>query len=129
MITVLLVCVSDLTNDAFLAAFDQFTLRRGLPTHVHSDYRTNFMGALNEIEQLILQSQNSLHLASRDVEWHFNPLGGVWEAARKSPEHRISRVIGNHALTFLRHSHLSRLFLIADLYFNFQLIPMKEWIC
>ncbi|XP_055923102.1 uncharacterized protein LOC129953729 [Eupeodes corollae] len=49
--------VSDLTSEAFLAAFRRFVSRRGLCSNVYSDNGTNFQGArrcLNEMHKLVL---------------------------------------------------------------------------
>ena len=37
--------VSDLTSDAFIAALRRFVARRGKPSLITSDHRTNFVGA------------------------------------------------------------------------------------
>jgi hypothetical protein len=37
--------VSDLSTNAFLAAFDRFVARRGWPINVYTDCGTNFIGA------------------------------------------------------------------------------------
>ena len=49
--------------------------RRGLPTDVLSDNRTNFIGAKNELEELASLDREKIQekTASYGVKWHFNP--------------------------------------------------------
>ncbi|GFV03937.1 integrase catalytic domain-containing protein [Trichonephila clavipes] len=75
--------VSDLTTEAFLAAFKRFVARRGRPIEIHSDNGRNF------VEQ---------------IKWNFNPpypphFGGLWEAGVKSLKYHLKRVIGNSILS------------------------------
>ena len=44
--------VSDLSTDAFLAAFRRFVAWRGYPTDIHSDNGTNFIAAKRELVDL-----------------------------------------------------------------------------
>jgi len=99
--------VSDLSTEAFLAAFDRFVARRGLPSDIYSDCGTNFVGANKQLHNLINSPENQVGIAnSRSiVEWHFNPpsaphFGGLWEAAVRSTKRLLVRVIGTHVLTF-----------------------------
>jgi len=98
--------VTDLSTPAFLAAFDRFVARRGLPTDIYSDCGTNFVGASKQLRQFFrdstVQSQFSSHLP---CSWHFNPpsaphFGGLWEAAVKSMKKLLVRTVGVHTLTF-----------------------------
>lgn len=41
--------VLDLSTDAFLAALDRFVARQGVPTSIHSDCGTNFIGAAQKL--------------------------------------------------------------------------------
>lgn len=102
--------VSELTTDAFLAAFKRFISRRGRPVNVYSDNGTNYTGANNELKRMYdFLSKNSNEISNKLVDemitWHFIPakspsFGGIWEAGIKSAKSHIKRVIGNHSLTF-----------------------------
>lgn len=104
--------VSDLTSDAFLAAFRRFVSRRGFCSNVYSDNGTNFQGArrcLNEMHKLVIsEAYNEViaaSLAKDNVTWHFIPpssphFGGLWEAGVKSVKFHLRRVIGATILTF-----------------------------
>lgn len=98
--------VSDLSTPAFLAAFDRFVARRGLPSDVFSDCGTNFVGASKELRKLLLNADYQQECMSHvSCNWHFNPpstphFGGLWEAAVKSMKRLLSRVVGVHTLSF-----------------------------
>ncbi|XP_043499936.1 uncharacterized protein LOC122522719 [Polistes fuscatus] len=104
--------VSDLTTDAFLAAFRRFTGRRAIPSHVYSDNGTNFVGANNQLRELyaLIESEEyktKIHNYATDqrISWHFNPplsphFGGLWEAAVKSFKHHFRRVVGETLFTY-----------------------------
>jgi hypothetical protein len=70
--------VSDLSTEAFLAAFDRFVaIRRGIPTDVYSDCGTNFVGAAKQLRKLISSAESQTQISSRvnSCVWHFNPPG------------------------------------------------------
>lgn len=101
--------VSDLSTQAFLAAFNRFAARRGLPANIHSDNGTNFVGADRELrnifKKMIANEMISKNLADRQIQWHFIPprsphFGGLWEAGVKSLKHHLNRTVGNALLTF-----------------------------
>ncbi|KAL4100913.1 hypothetical protein QTP88_020938 [Uroleucon formosanum] len=99
--------VTDLSTDAFLAAFDRFIARRGLPSDVFSDCGTNFVGADKKLRALIHSPEGRAAIAnSRAIcDWHFNPpsaphFGGLWEAAVRSTKRLLIRVIGAHIFTY-----------------------------
>ncbi|XP_015189418.1 PREDICTED: uncharacterized protein LOC107073335 [Polistes dominula] len=104
--------VSDLTTDAFLAAFRRFVSRRAVPTHIYSDNGTNFVGANNQLRELydLIESdeyKTKVHNFAVDhrISWHFNPplsphFGGLWEAAVKSFKHHFKRVVGELFFTY-----------------------------
>ena len=104
--------VTDLTTEAFLAAFDKFVSRRGLPHSMSSDNGLNFVGANNELKKLykfiaIDTTQNEIrnYLAKQEICLNFIPprapsQGGLWEAAVKSMKHHFYRVASTALLTF-----------------------------
>lgn len=103
--------VSELSTDAFLAAFSRFVSRRGVPSVVYSDNGTNFVGATTAINKEIKKAiKNATAEAAalylvRGLEWKFIPpgaphMGGLWEAGVKSFKHHLRRVVGNEKLTF-----------------------------
>ena len=109
--------VTDLTTDAFLAAFRRFTSRRGLCSDIYSDQGSNFKGASrilkDDFQECIKQIEEeiSVVLANDLVTWHFNPpfaphQGGLWEAAVKSTKFHLKRILGSTRLTFEEMSTL-----------------------
>lgn len=66
--------VTDLSTEAFLAALDRFTSRRGVPANIYSDCGTNYVGAAKQIKAL-LETNNARQAISSRVQckWHFNP--------------------------------------------------------
>ena len=104
--------VSDLTTDAFLAAFRRFVCRRGCPSRIFSDNGTNFVGAAGELEgiyQLLadkrFQDQVTRFATARRMEWKFSPsraphFGGIWEVEVGRMKKLLRKVIGEHKLTF-----------------------------
>lgn len=100
--------VKDCSTEEFLAAFDRFVSRRGLPAKVYSDNGTNFQGADRELTEqfrLIMDDPDVRnHFATDGVAWHFIPpsaphFGGLWEAGVKSVKHHLRRVMGSFTPT------------------------------
>lgn len=103
--------VSDMTSDAFLAAFKRFTARRGHCSNLWSDNGTTFVGANKELQNLLSQEKSGINgeiaewLGNNGTTWHYIPphspnFGGLWESGVKSTKHHLKRIIGNHTLTF-----------------------------
>lgn len=102
--------VTNLTTEAFMAAFKRFIARRGRPNHVYSDNGTNFVGArreLNELSNFLAKNQGTICEAgtSENVTFHFIPprsphFGGLWEAGVKCTKTHMKRIMGNAHLTF-----------------------------
>ncbi|XP_063994268.1 uncharacterized protein LOC135171569 [Diachasmimorpha longicaudata] len=103
--------VSDLTTEAFLAAFRRFIARRGLCDNIYSDNGTCFVGANNELQEIYTFLQNADHqekiqtfATTKSIQWHFIPpqsphFGGLWEAAVKSFKIHLKRIVTNELLT------------------------------
>ena len=94
-----------LDTGSFLNAFTRFVSRRGVPSEVISDNGTNFVGAVNELRELVGKldpdriQQMTNHLFTK-VKWHFNPpaaphFGGIYEAMIKAAKRAIYAVLGN----------------------------------
>lgn len=102
--------VSDLTSEAFIAAFKRFVSRRGRCSDLWSDQGRNFVAANKELtqewEKAKLQFRGHIEncLAQDGTQWHFIPpyspnFGGLWEAGVKAMKHHIKRTITKN-LTF-----------------------------
>lgn len=70
--------VSDMTTEAFVAALQRFTSRRGLPREMHSDNGSNFRGAKSELNELykLFWSQSAVEkiegfCSPREITWFF----------------------------------------------------------
>ena len=106
--------VSNLTSEAFLAAFRRFVARRGLCKVMHSDNGTNFRGTATESDRLFSEASSFSHevaevLALGQVEWSFIParspsFRGLWETNVKSFKHHLYRAIGEAKLTYKEFS-------------------------
>jgi len=96
----------DLSTEEFMAALRRFCARRGTPSQIHSDNRTNFVGDNNEfqyIHQLIQNSKNTIsqYAANNNIQWKFFPprtfhMGGLWKAAVKNMKRLMRKVIQSH---------------------------------
>ncbi|KAF0712111.1 Integrase catalytic domain-containing protein, partial [Aphis craccivora] len=92
--------VTEFSTEAFLAAFDRFVARRGLPSEIFSDCGTNFIGADKQLQLLINSpdGQCAISQARASCQWHFNPpsaphFGGQWEAAVRSTKRLLIRTM------------------------------------
>lgn len=99
--------VTDLTKEAFLAAFSRFISRRGQPQRVYSDNGTTFVGAFNELSCFLKASSNDIasEVANKGIEFRFIPaysphFGAIWEAAVKSTKYLLRRVLSLSHLTY-----------------------------
>lgn len=102
--------VTSLSTHAFFACLERFISRRGLPSCIHSDRGTNFVGAsrkLRELKEFLSGNDSSVSdfLSKFQIDWKFIPpasphFGGLWEAAIKATKRHLLAVIQDHALTF-----------------------------
>lgn len=102
---------SDLSTQAFLAAFARFIGRRGCPAQIFSDNGTNFVGAADLLkkdrEKFIRDLQTNVieQNCSQNINWKFIPpgaphMGGLWEAGVKSFKTHLRKLIPNMKFTF-----------------------------
>lgn len=100
--------VSDLSTAKFIQSLRRFVARRGLCTELHSDNGRNFVGAANELKQLVnskdYQNAVAQECNKNQIRWHFNPpkasnFGGLWEAAIHSAQKHFVRVLGKNTLS------------------------------
>lgn len=92
--------VSDLSSEAFIAALRRFIARRGRCNIIHSDCGTNFVGAKNQLSELMRDAAEQ-----NKVEFRFNPpsaphFGGVWEIQIKAAKALLYRTVGIQCFTF-----------------------------
>ena len=104
--------VTDLTSEAFLACLRRFIARRGYPSLLWSDHGSNFMGANREIKEIIdfLKEQTTQKTISEfcsvnHIKWKYIPehsphFGGIWEAAVKSFNIHLKRIVSDVRLTY-----------------------------
>ncbi|XP_073959815.1 uncharacterized protein [Choristoneura fumiferana] len=103
--------VTDLTAQAFIAAFRRFVARRGHCGNLWSDNGTCFVGADKELRNLFKKSTNGAikeiadQLANDGTTWHFIPprapnFGGLWEAGVRGAKRHLIRVNGSTRLTY-----------------------------
>lgn len=103
--------VTDLTTQAFIAAFRRFVARRGHCSNLWSDNGTNFVGAAKELKEMFRKGKNNIAkeaaelLANDNTTWHFIPprmptCGGLWEAGVQSAKRHLFRINKDMKLTY-----------------------------
>jgi hypothetical protein len=104
--------VSELSTNAFMAAFDRFVSRRGLCTNIYSDCGTNFGGAKKYLTGIYkfysdCSKDNAFlnYCSEKCIKWHFNPpkgphFGGLHEINVRSIKYHLKRVVGEQILTY-----------------------------
>ncbi|XP_011156998.1 uncharacterized protein LOC105194004 [Solenopsis invicta] len=104
--------VSDLTSEAFIAAFKRFISRRGKLSHMYSDNGITFVCARNQLKEFYnyyREQQTQLDITRflnhQEIAWNFIPtnaphFGGLWEAAVKSAKLYMTRIVGWANLTY-----------------------------
>ena len=92
---------SDLTtSEMFMAAFERFVARRGLPVKMMSDNGSNLKGA----KSLISSTELKVAMTNKGVEWEcITPRsphkGGLWEAAVKGGKLCLQKVTRGQTFT------------------------------
>lgn len=105
--------VTDMTAEAFIAAFRRFIARRGTVTNVYSDNGTNFVRANKILMENLeaIKDEDAHHtkicseLMKNKIKWHFSPPGGphfngLAEAAVKTVKFYLKRTMTDVKLTF-----------------------------
>lgn len=103
--------VSDLTAEAFLAAFKRFISRRGNVARLYSDNGGNSVKARKILEletaEAITEFNEKIksELANLATKFYFNPpaapwFGGLWERNIGSVKHHFKRTIGDRILSY-----------------------------
>lgn len=103
--------VSDMTAEAFIAAFRRLVARRGAVRHIYSDNGTNFVAANKILRENMCQNESEYNelicneLAKCGTSWHFSPPGaphfnGLAEAGVKTVKRHIRATISETILTF-----------------------------
>nr|AAW26294.1 SJCHGC08530 protein [Schistosoma japonicum] len=85
----------------------RFMGRRGRPTEINSDNGSNFIGTVSELKRFIQQWDQrriSNELATKQIQWHFNPplcshRGGVWERMIRSVRRLLLLITRDQTLT------------------------------
>lgn len=103
--------VSDMTTDAFLAAYRRMISRRGICRELWSDNGTTFVAASKELLEMWKQGAANIPeelsslLDKEGTRWKYIPpgspnFGGLWEAGVRSIKYHLKRTIGDSTLTF-----------------------------
>ncbi|XP_049306006.1 uncharacterized protein LOC125776623 [Bactrocera dorsalis] len=102
---------SNLTTEAFLAAFARFVARRGYPSKIMSDNGKTFIGAQRATEKQFVDFLKQVSpdivqkYAPQGINWQFIPpsaphMGGLWESAVKSFKSHFKPVAGNYKFNY-----------------------------
>lgn len=91
--------VTDLSNQAFLAALDRFVAKRGIPTDIFSACGTNYVGVAQHLKEFF-NDIDTQQLVANQIPYTFNPLaaphfGGLWVARIKSAKFLLKHAIEN----------------------------------
>lgn len=101
--------VSELTTEAFIAALQRFTSRRGRCSDLYSDQGRNFIGCNNELRRIVKNHAHDCAVqdfcSTQHIQFHFQPpnsphFGGIFESLVKQVKTHLYRIVGTHSLTF-----------------------------
>lgn len=121
--------VSDLTTNAFLAAFRRFVSRRGKCTELYSDNAPNFVGATKELRKVLNDEHLDRSLVNDGTSWHKIPpgsphQGGLSEEGVKAVKFHLRRVL---ATTLLNYEELTTVLCQAEACLNSRpLCPLTD---
>ncbi|GFQ89922.1 integrase catalytic domain-containing protein [Trichonephila clavata] len=96
--------ITSLSTAAFLQSLRRFISRRGRPSIIYSDNRTNFVGtnsALSSIDWDVVTSKANI----QKIKWKFNPpsaawWGGFWERMIQMLKQILRKVLGRASLYY-----------------------------
>ncbi|XP_050328360.1 uncharacterized protein LOC126758230 [Bactrocera neohumeralis] len=102
---------SNLTKEAFLAAFARFVGRRGFPSKIMSDNGKTFIGAQRATEKQFVDFMKQVSpdiiqkYAPQGINWQFIPpsaphMGGLWESAVKSFKSHFKKLAGTYKFNY-----------------------------
>ena len=99
--------VPSMDTSSCVMGIERFTARRGIPSVLWSDNRTNFVASEKELLQNITcwnQQVLAETLVKKRILWKFNPPsaphhGGIWERVVRSFKHVFYAILGNRRLT------------------------------
>lgn len=97
----------NLTTDSFLNAYRRFVGRRGPVRQLRSDQGTNFVGAMNELQQALSTlnheriRQELLSTNCDSIDFKMNPphashMGGVWERQIRTVRNVLASLLHHH---------------------------------
>ncbi|XP_053685891.1 uncharacterized protein LOC128735430 [Sabethes cyaneus] len=104
--------VTDLSTARFIQALRRFTSRRGNCATLWSDNGTNFVGAKNQMRELLKILNTKEHhqkvakeCADDGMQWKFIPpgaphFGGLWEAAVRSAKKHLLKVLADTPVSY-----------------------------
>ena len=92
-----------LTTNSFINVLTRFTSRRGVPKEMIGDNGSNFVGAVNELKELVDQMDKDKiqrMTTNKGIKWKFNPprgphFSGVHEIMVKAVKKAIYAVLGS----------------------------------
>ena len=96
-----------MTTDSFLNAYRRFVGRRGPVRQLRSDQESNFIGAMNELQQAISEIDNDRireELLTNNCDWvefkvnvpHASYMCGVWERQIRSLRNVLASILKRH---------------------------------
>ncbi|XP_049316554.1 uncharacterized protein LOC125779317 [Bactrocera dorsalis] len=102
---------TNLTTEAFLAAFARFVARRGFPSKIMSDNGKTFIGAQRATEKQFVDFLKQVSpdiiqkYAPQGINWQFIPpsaphMGGLWESAVKSFKSHFKKLAGSYKFNY-----------------------------